>query len=53
MNVRAVDKLPFPGGPVVDLHPGVEFLRVRAFDRVPFAVAEAVTVAVAREIGRR
>ena len=53
MDVRAVHKLSLPGRPVVDLHPGVEFLRVRAFNGMPFAVAEPVAAAVARETAER
>ena len=52
VDIGAEDKLPLPGGPIVDFHPGVEFLRVRAFDGASFAATEAVTVATARETAK-
>ena len=53
VNIGAENKLPLPSRPIVDFHPRVEFLGIRAGNRVPLAATQPVTIAVSLETAER
>ena len=53
MDVRSLNQLPFPGGPVVNLHPRIELLGIWPRNGAALAAAQPVAAAIARKTAHR